>query len=83
MSIFAVLFGAAPKKEGEGDQVTLGQIEDRLRSLTSGARDAVMSTKRNSIAAGILGGFGAIVGAYLHGRRRGRRRASVLEIERQ
>jgi hypothetical protein len=70
-------------KEADETQVSLNDVEDRLRALTSGARDVVFSSKRNTIAAGVLGGIAAIGSAYLHGRRRGRRRATVIEVVRK
>jgi hypothetical protein len=71
------------REEPGADEVTLDDIEERLRAFTSSARAAVLSSKRNTIAAGILGGIATIAGSYLHGRRRGRRRATILEVERK
>ena len=70
-------------EEADAAQVSLSDVEDRLRALTSGARDVVLASKRNTIAAGVLGGIAALGGAYLHGRRRGRRRATVIEVVRK
>lgn len=82
-SIFSHVRGMALSEAPDGDTVTLGDIEARLRSLSNGARDAVLASKKNTIAAGVLGGILTLAGAYLHGRRRGRRRATVLEVERK
>jgi hypothetical protein len=79
----APILGGGIYKDAEPDTVTLSDIEDRLRSLGNGARDAVLASKRNTIAVGVIGGIATIAGAYLHGRRRGRRRATVLEVERR
>lgn len=81
----AVLGGAgfrASTLSADGDPVTLADIESRLRSATASARKAVGESKQNLLAAGVVSGVAVIAGAYLHGRRRGRRRATVLEIRR-
>ena len=82
IAILTTVIGTLLAKSSGADEVTLGELEERLRSLTNGARDVVMSSKRNAIAAGALGAVMTVAGAYLHGRRRGRRRATVLEVER-
>jgi hypothetical protein len=69
---------AAPK----GDRVSLSEIESRLRSLGTSAQQVVSDSKQNAVAAALIGGAAVVASAYLHGRRRGRRRASVLEIRR-
>jgi hypothetical protein len=66
----------------KGDRVSLSEIESRLRSLGSSAQQVVSDSKQNAIAAALIGGAAVVASAYLHGRRRGRRRASVLEIRR-
>jgi hypothetical protein len=65
-----------------GDKVTLGEIEDRLRVLSGSAQRAIGETKQNAIVAGVVSAVLLVAGAYLHGRRRGRRRSTVLEIRR-
>jgi len=66
----------------KGDRVSIADIESRLRSLGTSAQRAVEDQKRSLAAVGVIGGALAIVASYLHGRRRGRRRATVLEIRR-
>jgi len=61
---------------------TLSEIEARLRALTSNAQRTIASSKQTALAAGLVGGAVIVACAYLLGRRRGRRRASVLEIRR-
>jgi hypothetical protein len=63
-------------------KVSLSDIEDRLRALSGGAREVLAESKQNAVAAGALGGVLVIAGSYLLGRRRGRKRATVLEIRR-
>ena len=81
--ILMLLFGSGLREQIGADPVALSDIEERLRSLSNGARDAVLSSKRNTVAAGVLSAVVTVAGAYLHGRRRGRRRATVLEVERR
>ncbi len=66
----------------KGDRVSIAEIESRLRSLGASAQQTVGDQKRNLAAAGVIGGALTIVASYLHGRRRGRKRATVLEIRR-
>ena len=61
---------------------SISEIESRLRSLGSTAQQTVGDQKRSLAAAGVIGGALTIVASYLHGRRRGRKRATVLEIRR-
>jgi hypothetical protein len=83
--ILAHLLGVRLHKETSAstDEVSLSDVEERLRAFTSSARDVVLASKRNTIAAGALGAVATVAGAYLHGRRRGRRRATVIEVERK
>lgn len=84
MSLSRILNGSlrATTESGDPGRVTLAEIEERLRSLSSNAQRTIASSKQNAVAAGLIGGAAVIASAYLHGRRRGRRRASVLEIRR-
>jgi hypothetical protein len=62
--------------------ITLEDIETRLRSLSGTATAAVDQAKTTIVPIGIAGGFALLGLVYLLGRRRGRRRATVLEIHR-
>jgi len=77
-----LLFASGMLRSDAGEKVSLSDIEDRLRSLGTSAQSVVTESKKNALAAGVIGGVLLVAGAYLHGRRRGRRRASVLEIRR-
>jgi len=65
-----------------GERVSLADIEDQLRSLGGSAQAVVSESKTTAAAAAGVGGVLAIAGVYLLGRRRGRRRSTVLEIRR-
>jgi hypothetical protein len=83
-SILALLYFLGLREESDDTgAVSLNDVEERLRALTSSARSAVLSSKRNAIGAAVLGAITTVAGAYVHGRRRGRRRATVIEVERK
>ena len=76
-------FGLRAEGSSSGaDKVTLGELEDQLRSLTGSATAAFARSKTTAGASAALAGVALLAATYLHGRRRGRRRASVLEIRR-
>jgi len=76
------VFSAPLFDVAKGDRVSLSEIEARLRSLGTSAQGTVSDSKQSALAAALIGGVTVVAAAYLHGRRRGRRRASVLEIRR-
>ncbi|MDA8290979.1 MAG: hypothetical protein M0Z33_04765 [Actinomycetota bacterium] len=65
-----------------GGRVSLGDIEAQLRSLGGSAQAAVAGSRTTALGAAVVGGALAVASVYLLGRRRGRRRATVLEIRR-
>ena len=79
-------YGAAVARSllstSEADRVSLDDIEQRLRSLGSSAQRVVADSKANAAAVGLIGGSAVIAGVYLYGLRRGRKRATVLEVRR-
>jgi hypothetical protein len=75
----------SPAKEATkaaGERVTLGDIEQQLRSLGGSAQAIVAESKTTALAAAVGGGVLALAAVYRLGRRRGRKRATVLEIRR-
>jgi len=64
------------------ERVDLDEIEARLRGLGSGASSVLSSAKPRAITGGVVGGAALLALSFLLGRRRGRRRATILEIER-
>jgi hypothetical protein len=66
----------------EPRRVTLSDVEDKLRSLGGSTESLVKDAAPPAIGALVAGGVAAVAAVYLLGRRRGRRRASVLEIRR-
>ena len=69
--------GTAPK-----GKVTKGDIESKLRELQGEVNEGVEATKVPALAVAIGVVFVAIAAAYVLGRRKGRRRQTVLEIRR-
>ncbi len=75
----------SPTKEATrsaGERVTLGDIEQQLRSLGGSAQAIVTESKTTALATAVGGGVLALASVYLLGRRRGRKRSTVLEIRR-
>jgi hypothetical protein len=68
--------------EDESPRVTLSDVEDKLRSLSGSTQSLVKDAAPPTIGALVAASVAAVAAVYLLGRRRGRRRASVLEIRR-
>jgi uncharacterized protein (DUF2062 family) len=66
----------------ESRRVTLSDVEDKLRSLSGSTESLVKDAAPPMIGAAVVAGVAAVAAVYMLGRRRGRRRASVLEIRR-
>ena len=69
----------APEDSGP---VKLSDVEKKLRELGSSAGSLASDAAPPAIGAAVVAGVIAVAAVYLLGRRRGRRRASVLEIRR-
>lgn len=63
-------------------RITIGDVERQLRSLGGSAQGALQASKATAGAAVAVAGVLLVAASYLFGRRRGKRRASVLEIRR-
>lgn len=63
-------------------RITIGDVERQLRSLGGSAQGALAASKKTAGVALAAAGAVLVVGSYLFGRRRGKRRSSVLEIRR-
>jgi len=62
--------------------ITRGDIESKLRELRGEVEEVGNASKAYVIAAGALALTVLVGGAYLLGRRKGRKRATVVEIRR-
>jgi hypothetical protein len=62
--------------------ITRDDIQAKLRQLQRSAQPGAEEARGVGIAGAIAGGAVVVIGAYLLGRRRGRKRRSVIEIRR-
>ena len=62
--------------------ITRDDIEAKLRQLQHSGEAGADAARGAGLAGGIVGGLVLLVGAYLLGRRRGRKRRSLIEIRR-
>jgi len=63
-------------------KITKGDIESKLRELQGEVSERAEATRVPAIAVAVGVVFVAIAAAYVFGRRKGRRRQTVLEIRR-
>lgn len=74
---------AALTKAVEGkDRITRDDIESKLREIRGGVEDVGNASKTYVVAAGALVLTAVVAGAYLLGRRKGRRRTTFVEVRR-
>jgi hypothetical protein len=64
------------------DRVTTKDIESKFRQIGGQFEQTTESARSGLIAAGIAGAVIIVAVAYVLGRRRGRRRSTVVEIRR-
>jgi hypothetical protein len=62
--------------------ITRDDIEAKLRQVQRSGEAGAEAARGAGLAGGIVGGLVLLVGAYLLGRRRGRKRRSLIEIRR-
>lgn len=67
---------------GPGGRVTRNDIEAKLREITGQVERGVEAAKPKLMPAIAAAAAGVVVLAYVLGRRRGRRRSTVVEIRR-
>jgi hypothetical protein len=74
---------AALTKATEGDEkITRDDIESKLRELRGQVEDVGNASKGYALAAGVAVLTLVVGGAYLLGRRKGKKRATIVEIRR-
>ena len=71
-----------PLATDDSGRVSLSDVEQKLRELGSNAQSLATDAAPPAIGALVAAGVIAVAAVYLLGRRRGSRRASVLEIRR-
>lgn len=74
---------AALTKATEGKEtITRDDIESKLREIRGEVQDVGNASKSYALAAGALVLTAVVAGAYLLGRRKGKKRNTVVEIRR-
>lgn len=63
-------------------RVSIGDIEAKLRQIGGQAEEKVRDSKKDLMAAVGAGLCGLLIVIYLLGRRRGRRRSTIVEVRR-
>lgn len=66
----------------DGTPITPADISERARRLVGGAGDAAEQLSSAAVAVAAALGTGLVLAAFLFGRRRGRRRRTIVEIVR-
>ncbi|HEY1634462.1 MAG TPA: hypothetical protein VGF64_06870 [Acidimicrobiales bacterium] len=64
------------------ERVTTQDIETKLRQIRGQFEQTTESARSGLVAAGVVGAVVLVTVAYVLGRRRGRRRSTVVEIRR-
>lgn len=62
--------------------ITPDDIRAKLRDLSGPVNDGVQQAKSTALAAAVAVGAVLVIGAYVFGRRKGRKRSTVVEIRR-
>ena len=64
----------------DGQRITQADITDRVRQLVGGAGDAAEKVSSAAVAVAAAVGTGLVLAAFLFGRRRGRKRSTIVEV---
>jgi len=74
---------AALTEATEGkDHITRDDIESKLRSIRGEVEEVGSASKTYVVAGAVLALTAVVAGAYLFGRRRGKKRTTVVEVRR-
>ena len=63
-------------------RITQADITERVRKLVGGAGDAAEQMSSAAVAAAVAAGTSLVLAAFLFGRRRGRKRSTIVEVVR-
>lgn len=74
--------GTGAGSSTDDERITPSDISDRVRQLIGGAGDAAEQVSSAAVAVAAAAGTGLVLAAFLFGRRRGRRRSTLVEIVR-
>ena len=67
---------------GTDTRITRDDIEVKLRQIRGEVEDVGNASKGYAIAAGVVALTAIVVGAYVLGRRKGKRRSTIVEVRR-
>jgi hypothetical protein len=73
---------AITKATERDEPITRDDIESKLRQIRGEVEDVGNASKGYVVVAGVLGLTAIVAGAYLLGRRRGKKRTTVVEVRR-
>ena len=73
---------AITKATERDEPITRDDIESKLRQIRGEVEDVGNASKGYVLVAGVLGLTAIVAGAYLLGRRRGKKRTTVVEVRR-
>ena len=68
--------------DAEDQRITQADIAARARQLVGGAGDAAENLSSAAVAVAAAVGTGLVLAAFLFGRRRGRKRSTIVEVVR-
>lgn len=74
--------GATPTGTGPGGKITIDDIEAKLREVQGKATETGEDAKNMAIAVGAAVVVGLVGAAFLLGRRRGKRKSTIVEVRR-
>ncbi len=68
--------------DAEDQRITQADITARVRQLVGGAGDTAEQLSSAAVAVAAAVGTGLVLAAFLFGRRRGRKRSTIVEVVR-
>lgn len=66
----------------DDDKITRDDIEDKFRQLTGDVDDKAESAKTTALTIGAVVAVAVVLGVFLFGRSRGRKKTTVVEVRR-
>lgn len=66
----------------EQDKITRDDIEAKFRQLTGDVDDRAEAAKSTAVTLGVVVAVAVVLGVFLFGRRRGRKKTTVIEVRR-
>ena len=73
---------AAPDPSPRSDKITRDDLEARFRTLTNDVEDRAEAAKGTAVTVGAVVAAAVIIGVFLLGRSRGRKKTTIVEVRR-